>query len=150
MSRASASAAWPHSWVMRRARASASSFSPSPRSPFRVPELPHPVRSISKKGSMTRRLLKGNRVRLSTLVGRRNFETMRRVYAMQAGLREPFSYSKKQSDSTLLIQRVSIDNSATPSGMRGGLRRRFRHIRNHSSLRLITLFPTLVWRLHTV
>ncbi len=41
-------------------------------------------------------------------------------------------------------------NSATPSGMRGGLRRRFRHIRKQFSLRLITFLPILAWRLHTV
>ena len=37
-----------------------------------------------------------------------------------------------------------------PSGMRGGLRRRFRHIRKHSSVSLIILSPILTWRVRTL
>ncbi len=61
--------------------------------------------------------------------------------ALQAGQRKPFRYSKKQSDSTPLVHPPYIGNSARPSGIRGGLRRRFRHIRKQFSLRLITLLP---------
>ena len=70
--------------------------------------------------------------------------------SMQAGRKKPFRYSRKQSDSTPLVHPVYIALTAMPSGIRGGLRRRFRHIRRQFRLRLITFMPILVWQLHTV
>ena len=67
------------------------------------------------------------------------------AYALQAGRRRPFRYSRKQSGSTLLVHPIYIATSAMPSGIRGGLRRRFRHIRRQFRLRLIIFLPILVW-----